>query len=185
MGKDNPLLEKIIELRIQLRDLYFEHHQQRELFTWVWWLSIALIIVPLVVWWKTVDKKRLLEICVFGLLVNICATFLDVVGTDYALWEYPVRPLPKLALLLPVDYVIVPVVGMAIYQRCAKWWKFLLACTIASAVMSFLCEPFAAYIDMYKLITWRYVYSFPIYIAIYVVIRLITEKLKRVKQSHG
>ncbi len=53
----------------------------------------------------------------------------------------------------------------------------MLACTIASAVMSFICEPFAVYIGMYRLLAWRYIYSFPIYIALYVLAKFVTEKI--------
>lgn len=89
----------------------------------------------------------------------------------------PVRVLPQIALFLPVDYVIVPVIGAILYQKFPKWWKYLLACTITSAIMSFVCEPFAVYIGMYRLISWRYIYSFPIYIAIYVLVKFVTEKM--------
>lgn len=157
--------------------MFLEHYKEHELFSPTWWVSVGLLIIPLVVWWKLVDKRRLLKICVFGLLANVAASFLDVLGTDYVLWEYPVHTLPKLSLLIPVDYVIVPVVGMMIYQKFAGWKAFLLACTAASAVMSFLCEPFAAFIGMYKLLSWRYVYSFPIYIALYAAAKLLTDRL--------
>ena len=88
-----------------------------------------------------------------------------------------------MALLLPVDYVILPVIGAILYQKIPKWWHFLLACTIASAFMAFVCEPFAVYIGMYRLITWRYIYSFPIYIAIYVLVKIVTERM--VARTHS
>ncbi|OPZ68852.1 MAG: hypothetical protein BWY81_00693 [Firmicutes bacterium ADurb.Bin467] len=141
-----------------------------------------MFVIPLIVWWKMADKRRMLEICVFGLLINVAASFLDVFGTLYGLWEYPVHILPMNSLLFPVDYVIVPTVGMHLYQRFAKWKPFLLACTAASAVMSFACEPLAVWLGMYKLFQWKYVYSFPIYIALYAIARLITQRLVRKSQ---
>jgi len=175
-GRD-PLLEKIIQVKAELLDLFLEHYFKHELFGWTWWITVAMFVVPLVVWWKTADKRRILELCVFGLLVNVAASFLDVFGTLYGLWEYPVHILPMNSLLFPVDYVIVPTVGMHLYQRFAKWKPFLLACTAASAVMSFACEPLAVWLGMYKLFQWKYVYSFPIYIALYAIARLITQML--------
>jgi len=177
MWGPDQLHEEIIKLKEQLNDMFVEHYFTKEIFSFTWWISIALIFIPLIVWWKVVNKKRLLEICVFGLLVNIVATFLDIGLSDHGMWEYPVRVLPQMALLLPVDYVIIPVIGMILYQKFPKWWKFLFASTVASAIMSFLCEPFAVYIGMYKLLTWRYIYSFPIYIAIYAAIKYFTEKM--------
>ncbi len=176
MSGPDQLHEEIIRLKEKLNDMFVQHYWESEIFTPVWWISIALAIIPIMIWWKIVDKKRLLEMSVFGLLVNVVATFLDIGLSDHMMWEYPVRILPQMALLLPVDYVIVPVAGTILYQKFPKWWNFLVACTVTSAFMSFVCEPIAVYIGMYRLLTWRYIYSFPIYIAIYVIIKLITEK---------
>ncbi|NLF27275.1 MAG: hypothetical protein GX592_05200 [Clostridiales bacterium] len=177
MGGHDPLLEELIRLKGEGLDLFLRHYFEQEVFSLTWWVVVALFVLPLIFWWKLADKKRLLEICVFGLLINVAASFLDVFGSDYVLWEYPVHVLPMNGLLFPVDYVIVPVVGMLLYQRFAKWKPFLIACTLASAFMSFACEPFAVWIGMYKLISWKYVYSFPIYIALYAIARLITQML--------
>lgn len=177
MNGSDPLHEEIIQLKEKLNDLFVQHYWEREIFTPTWWISIALIFIPLIIWWKVVDKKRLIEISAYGLLVNVIATFLDIGLSDHMMWEYPVRILPQMALLLPVDYVIIPVIGAVLYQKFPKWGHFLLACTAASAFMSFVCEPFAVYIRMYKLLTWRYVYSFPIYIAIYALCKFVTHKM--------
>ncbi len=177
MNGPDQLHEEIIKLKDQLNDMFVQHYKESEIFTPTWWISIALIIIPLIIWWKVAEKKRLLEISVFGLLINVVATFFDVGLSDHMMWEYPVRVLPQMALLLPVDYVIVPITGMILYQKFPAWGKFLLVCTIASAVMSFICEPFAVYIGMYKLLTWRYIYSFPLYIVLYAAIKFITEKM--------
>ena len=176
MNNQDQLLNEIIQLKIKLRDLALQHYAQHEIFSWTWWIDVVLIIVPLILWWRIVDRNRLLNICVFGLIVNMIATFLDVTGTLYAFWEYPVYTLPHIPLMLPVDYVIVPVVGMVIYQKFAKWIVFILVCILASALMSFIGEPIAVLIRMYKLITWRYIFSFPIYIVIYIVAKFASDK---------
>jgi len=176
MNGPDQLQEEIIQLKEKLNDMFVQHYWESEIFTPTWWISIALAIVPIFIWWKVVDKKRLLEMSVFGLLVNVIATFLDIGLSDHMMWEYPVRILPQMALLLPVDYVIIPVAGTILYQKFPKWRHFLMACTATSAFMSFVCEPIAVYIGMYRLLTWRYIYSFPIYIAIYAIIKFVTEK---------
>ena len=65
-GRD-PLLEKIIQVKAELLDLFLEHYFKHELFGWTWWITVAMFVVPLVVWWKRGQTKAL-EICVFGLL---------------------------------------------------------------------------------------------------------------------
>jgi hypothetical protein len=78
-----------------------------------------------------------------------------------------------------VDYVIVPVVGMLLYQKVPNWGWYLLACAATSAVMSFACEPFAVYLGMYRLLKWRYIYSFPIYIALAALFKLLCSLIIR------
>ena len=186
MGSQDQLLDQIMQLKTQLRDLYFQHYMDKELFSGTWWVAVAGLILPLVVWWLKVDKKRLMEIAFFGLMVNIAATFLDVLGSEYMLWEYPVHVIPMVPLLIPIDYVIVPVIQMTLYQRYPNWKGFLIANTIASALQSFIAEPVAVWINLYHLIHWRLIYSFPIYILIAVAAKWFTERFMTVQmKSHA
>jgi hypothetical protein len=161
------LLNEILNTRYALRDLYTEYYTEFEVFGWRWWLSVALLIVPLAIWWFKTDKKRLLEISFFGLLVNVSCAVLDALGTAHVLWIYPVHVLPHVCLLAPVDFAVIPVVGMSLYQRYASWRAFVIGALAASFIMAFILEPFASLIGIYKLIVWRYVYSFPIYFGIF------------------
>ena len=172
----NELIEKLQE---QLREASFEHYFRYELFSGVWWLLIALLIIPLIVWWKLVDKKRLLQICMFGLLTGLLCTFLDVIGIDYVLWKYPRHVLPQTALLLPVDFVILPVIQMYVYQKWPTWGKFVLGSIVSAAIQAFIAEPLAILIGQYKLISWKLIYSFPIYVFLDVTIKFIVDRFKK------
>lgn len=173
MGK-SELLNKIIDATKEAKDLDMQHWLKYEFLTWQWWLGLALIILPLCFWWHFVDKKRLLEISLFGSAVVTLSIIMDVTGSGLLLWIYPIRILPQTPLLFPVDIVDVPVVLMLIYQRYGKWGKFLFVNAISSAIMSFVLEPGAVYIGMYKLITWKYIYSFPLYVLIAVMAKVLT-----------
>jgi hypothetical protein len=89
-----------------------------------------------------------------------------------------VHVLPQLPLLIPVDYIYVPVVDMIICQFFSKWREYLIASTAAAAVLAFVLEPIAVGIGMYHLVTWRYIYSFPIYILINIIAKFMTERFK-------
>lgn len=183
MNKYDPLLDEITALKKELHELFMKHYAEQELFSVNWWIAVALLVIPLIVWWRMVDRKRLREIMIFGFGCNVIAGFLDVFLSDYMLWEYPVRVIPQISLFIPVDYVIVPVVGMYLYQKFPKWGPFLLASTLTSAVMSFACEPLAVAIHIYRLISWEYIYSFPIYIAIYAAMKLFTHRMVRLEEA--
>lgn len=176
-GPDQSL-DEIIKLKMQLRDIFIPYYLSSELFSWLWWLSVAASIIPLVIWWKVVNKKRLLEICVFGLLMNISSTFLDSIGSTLVLWEYLVHIVPQSALMTPVDLVVVPVVFMIIYQKFGTWARFIGISTVAAAVIAFIAEPIAVYIGLYKPITWSCIYSFPLYILLAICAKFLTELFK-------
>lgn len=186
ISDSNPdkLFKKMIEVKGIFKDLSIKHWLNHEVNTWQWWLCVAFIIVPLIIWWKMVDRKRLLEIALYGLLVNTQAAFLDVVGSEFLLWEYPIKLIPIIPRLVPIDLIVIPVVFMLIYQRYPKWKDFLIANTIVSAIFSFIVEPLQVWMGHYKLFAWKHVYSFPIYIAIAVLGKCIINKLLAAKNNN-
>ena len=171
MLKDlNPeLLKRSLEAKKNYRDISMEHWLSAEVWQWQWWISLALAVIPLYIWWKLLDKKRIFEICVYGLLVNIFASYLDVVGSEFVWWDYPIRLIPNLPRLLPIDFTVIPVVYMLVYQYFPKWKSFIIVNFIVSAIFSFAMEPLMIWMNLYKLETWKLIYSFPIYILIAVI----------------
>jgi len=174
---NSAMLEQIIQTKLLYKQLSIEHWVNYEVFSWQWWLGIAFVVIPFLVWWKLVDRRRILEIAVFGLLINVFASFLDVLGSESVLWNYTIRTLPQIPLLFPVDYILLPILYILIYQRYKAWKQFLLASTIIALALAFVVEPLAVYIKQYQLISWQFIYSFPIYILISIFSKLITTKM--------
>jgi len=59
-----------------------------------------------------------------------------------------------------------------------KAWKpFLFASTILALALAFVAEPLAVYIKQYQLISWKFIYSFPLYIVLAVLGKLVADKL--------
>jgi len=177
MGAQDQMLEQIQHLKFIVRDLLIQHYAQREFLSGVWWLNVANLIIPLVIWYILVDKKRLMEIIIVGLVANVYAGFLDVLGSEMMLWDYPVHVLPVVPLLIPIDYIILPVIQMLLYQYFPNWRGFLIASVVASALQTFVAEPFAVWVGVYQLISWKYIYSFPIYILIGVSTKFFVERV--------
>ncbi len=174
---NSEMIEQIIQTKLIYKQLSIEHWVKYEVFTWQWWIGLACVVIPLLVWWKLVDRRRILEVTVFGLLINISASFLDVLGSESVLWNYTIRILPQTPLLFPVDYILLPILYMLIYQRYKAWKQFLYASTGIALALAFAVEPLAVYIKQYQLISWHYIYSFPIYILISIFSKLITNKM--------
>lgn len=183
LNHEELLSQKIIETHRLARDLSIEHWLKYELFTWRWWLILVITIIPYIIMWKIVDRKRILEIAVYGLHLNIFSTLLDVLGSELVLWHYGLQLIPTLPALFPYDFSIVPMVHMVMYQRYTKWKDFIIANAIVNAIFAFIAEPALTWLKIYEPISWKYVYSFPIYLTLIIASRWIVEIFKARQQS--
>jgi hypothetical protein len=177
MGSIEDLHKKLIEVRKLSSELSIEHWLRAELNTWEWWLSVGLTIIPWVIWWKLVDRKRIFEIFNYGSFIIILAAFSDVIGSELVLWNYPIRLLPIVPRLLPFDFTIAPIIYMLLYQYYSKWKSFIIASVVISAVLSFIVEPFLILLKLYELITWKFIYSFPVYLGASIISKALVSKL--------
>jgi len=161
-----PSHEKIFELEKQLTQNRIQNWINQDLFTYQWWLLLGTLVIPWLLWWIWVDKKRLTEITLFGVITLIIASFLDSVLSDLWLWEYNYYVIPLWPRLISADFAIIPVTYMFVYQYFRKWKEFLLAMLIVGAFFAFFGELLLVWLGIYTLHGWKHFYSFPIYIAI-------------------
>ena len=145
-----------------------------------WWFLIALAVVSLTIWWKLVDKRRLLELAFYGFTIMTIVIWLDQVGYELGLWFYPTDLIPVFPPSTSIDYVALPVMYSLVYQQCNSWKSFIIGISLMSGVFSFALEPLLMKFGFYVLVKWSYYYSFPIYILIGVVMKMVIEKIKTV-----
>ncbi|RSK25728.1 hypothetical protein EJF36_01770 [Bacillus sp. HMF5848] len=130
-----------------------------------WWLLVFLSVISPFVWYWLIDKKRVIEITCFGLFYGVAAIILDSIGSSFLVWAYPVRLTPHLfPQLYPYDVGIVIIPYMLVYQRWGGTLKrFFIPAGLMAAFLAFIAEPFMEWLGIYKEITWKNIYSFPIY----------------------
>jgi hypothetical protein len=167
----------------ELSQIVMEQWQNNFILTGKWWVLLVLSIVPWLIWWKVVDKKRISEILLLGFLVIIMATFFDIVGWNYSGWYYPNTLLALCTPLFPIDYTLLPILYMLIFQYFSKWKTFIVAVFIMSAAFSFILEPLGEWMNIYKELKWKSIYSFPVYILLGIFVKWFVEKIIRVKKS--
>jgi hypothetical protein len=165
----------MLETQKKLKDMSIEYWEKYVFNTWQWWLNIATLLLPLILWWKLVDKKRLLEISVYGFFASVTAVFFDMIGETLVLWDYPYLVIPMDYILIDTDYSILPIAYMLIYQYFPSWKGFIIANTVLSALFSFVAEPLLVLLGLYEIHGWKYIYSFPIYVAIAILCKGITK----------
>jgi len=137
--------------------------------------TISHLIIPWVIWWILVDKKRVFQILSMGLMILIVATVLDGIGTELGNWSYPIKLVPILPRLMDIDFGVLPVIYMLIYQYLPRWIPFILTMIIASILMSFVAEPILEWLNIYKVYSWKHIYSAPIYLLIGITFKAIID----------
>src|SRR5665648_1295751 len=95
--QSNILYLRFHETILKFNDLWYNHI----LFTWRWWLSVFLIVLPWIIWHFYRNKESSDRLLSAGLFVIIISSFLNITGISMNLWGNPVRPL---AIVLPVSY---------------------------------------------------------------------------------
>lgn len=169
-----PSHDTIFELETQLTQIRIETWLHHDLFSYQWWLLVAVLFIPWLLWWKWVDKKRLTEITLFGAVIWIIASFLDATMSEIGLWEYNFYVIPYWPRLITADFTIIPVTYMFIYQYFKKWKSFLWAMLVVSLFFAFVGEPLLVWLDIYTLHTWKHFYSLPIFFTMAVSIKCLT-----------
>jgi hypothetical protein len=143
-----------------------------------WWLLLAFLIVPWLIWVKVVDKKRTLEIIVVGLFVAIVTKCFDVVGYNFGCWDYPIQLIPLVPEAFAFDLSMIPVAYMMLYQYFKSWKSYYIGLVCFSVVYAFIGEPFCNWIKVVVYMKWNYMYSAVYYIVIGILIRAIVVNLK-------
>jgi hypothetical protein len=172
-----PSYDEIREAHYKLTEMRTDYWLHHDLFSFPWWLLVSILILPWVIWWKYVDRRRLKDIILFGSLLMILVGLLDDIGVQLHLWSYPYQLINIMPSILPIDYGIIIVAHMFLFQYFRKWKTFLLANLMMATVFTFICEPITVWLEIYKLENWKYIYSLPIYILKAGFIRWLVEKI--------
>lgn len=160
-------VKRTTELNVQQWTEYSSHR-------WTFWFLLFWSIAPIFIWWKCIDRRRFLEISFFGLFTSLCAGILDSLGVQMSLWFYPDSLVPFLPNFFPIDYVVIPVMFMLIYQRFGSWKSFIIVTTVLSTVLSLLIDPFIVWANIYQPLSWHYIYSIPVFVFMVSFAKLIT-----------
>lgn len=106
--------------------------------TWPFWLIFTFLIVPLVLLFFTVDRKRIFEIFFFGYTIHILWTY-TYIALENAMYLSPRYFLtPFLPFALNITASVLPVGFLLLYQYCTNHNKnFYLYTILLSAIFAF------------------------------------------------
>jgi hypothetical protein len=185
--QNNPSYEEVRNLHQQLVDLRLENWVNNDLFSFQWWLLLLVFILPWIIWWRFVEKKRIYPIMLFGSLLMILVIMLDDLGVELHLWSYPVQLFSLMPRLLAIDQGIIIVAHMFLYQYFKEWKPFIIANVVMALIFTYVFEPLTVWLGIYKLEIWKYTYSLPIYVLKAMFIKwVVDEFIERKKNTlHG
>lgn len=176
--------QQILDAHKLFTQLRYEYWIAHEAYTALWWFLLFAWIAPWIIWWLLVDRKQLVEISFYGLVVMFITTILNAIGSVQNLWAYTVKLIPFTPHLESIDWSILPITYMLIYQYYPSWKEFLMAQTAIAILYSFIGEPFTIYIlKSYLPLNWNYLYSLPIYFILAVIPRAITKLLFTIEKA--
>ena len=88
------IFENLKEIRLledKLYHLELNGWLKNEFLTWEWWILVVFLVVPWFIWAKLVKRDVILEVFLFGTIIILTTTLLDVVGAQYSFWDYPLH----------------------------------------------------------------------------------------------
>jgi hypothetical protein len=131
----NDIYEKSIDLNSSLISYWKEFSN---IDSWQFWFVLALLIVPLIILYVTIDRTKIFEILFFGFSVHMMWTYIDTVLGSTTLFVHTYFLIPLLPFALSLTSSVLPVGFMLIYQYCLNHNKnFYLFAILVSALFSF------------------------------------------------
>ena len=91
---------------------------------------------------------------------------MDFIGVSLGFWYYTGKIVPSIPSYIPWDFCLFPV-SMTFLMQFRPDISPLKKAIIYSGLVSFIGEPLFDLIGFYTMVHWEYLYSFPIYILIY------------------
>jgi hypothetical protein len=177
MGQNSPSFEYVQQVLHYWAVVKLQYWMDHVFLSWQWWLLVALLILPWIVWWKVIDKSRLLELFLVAFFVFLIAFIFDEMGTEIGLWEYRYRTTPFMHVFIPYNFTVLPVTYSLMYQRFSTWKSYIKGFVVLSFLFSFVAEPTLEWINIYEPYEWEHIYSFPGYIILALFVRFVVRKI--------
>ena len=146
----------------------FQVWKEEVVFSWEWWFEAVLFLIPWVCWIRFRKKESTSRLLYAGFIVLIISSWLDFIGTTLGLWYYPVNIIPTAPAYLLWDFTLLPILAMLCLQIYPHVHPLYKAC-LYGGFNAFIGEPIFNWMGFYDPTKWKYIYSFPIFIVIYLI----------------
>lgn len=154
--------------------------------SWHFWILVLMSIVPLIVLFIFIDKRKMLLLGFYGLNIHVWMFYIDVIARGFGLWDYPYELIPMLPSF-SLDGSLIPVAYILLYQWTLNNNKnFYLYSLLLSAIYSFGVKAIMHYFHFFHMFKgMNYVYLFFVYVIVFVISKLITSLFLWLQQKES
>lgn len=161
-------LDKLSNESRQLGHQILEVWNTEVLFSWRWWVGVSITILTWLFWVKFHKKESRYRLLTAGFFVMVVSLSFDAIGVQIGLWSYRYEVIPFIPAFVPYNLALMPVVVMSLIQYKPNISPYLKA-AIFGLGSAFVGEPLVAILDIYNAISWKSIYSVPIYAIIFLI----------------
>lgn len=149
--------------------------EQEILFSWRWWFGVGITLFAWILWLFIHKRDSSDRLLYSGMFVACISIALDAIGMQLKAWHYLYPVVPVIPSYLPYDLAIMPVTVMIIIQV-KPYIKPIYKAIFFALLAAFVGEPFFKWIKIYDPINWKYIYSIPFYLIIYLIADMLSRR---------
>ncbi|MFT8871646.1 MAG: CBO0543 family protein [Sporolactobacillus sp.] len=168
--------EKLYQKLLHAHQSYLTYWSQHVLFSWQWFLGVALLVIPAIAWILWRDRRRADRLQYAGLFVALISAYLDYLGLFFGLWYYNYPVIPFTENYFPSSLTVLPIAVMSLVQF--NPLKRPLFNAVLYAILSMVGLWINSQLHLVTLIHWQYIYTAIIQFVIYLTAYFIATRHK-------
>lgn len=132
----NQQLDKLYEKNEELNALFHSYwNQYSDMGSWQFWVITLLLVLPLILLFFTVDRKRIFEVFFFGFVVHIAWSYTLIALNRAGYFMHNYYFIPYLPIAINVAGSLLPVGFLLVYQYTTKYKKSFYVYTLLLSVV--------------------------------------------------
>ena len=153
MGKEQlEEFNHLVELQKELTTMGIKYWDQYSSYNdWHFWFLVVLCILPLIVLFIFMDRRRMLYLGFFGFSIHILQSYADIGASNLGTWTYPYKLIPFYPISFALDASLIPVTFILVYQWTLNRKKnFYLYAMMPTLFFALIAKPFLIAINITK-----------------------------------
>ena len=117
--------EEIMQKSDELNNLILTKWLKQEFLTFEWFFMLFVVLVCYFLFFYLVDKKRIVEILLYGSFVAVAFVVYDSIGIFFGFWAEKISISPVYPNFFGSSLTVAPLIAMILYQYKSPWSSFL------------------------------------------------------------